>query len=166
MTDLRMILDPGGSSGRPGFNIVTFPSGQVPLQVSTKTTLDRVINSALVATGFPTLYEYQWISAATDLETQNKLAGLDWHIKNGQMRRTSWEIVIYNLSEPFTEVGTARKRYRVPGTTNIAEISLGSGLFQFTYWIALQGYLTMVKESFHTYRFGFQEGTYLTSAME
>jgi|694.fasta_scaffold119887_3 hypothetical protein len=158
MADLRIILDPGGSEGREGFNIAVYPNGTTPLTVEQSSGLERKINGGLIATGFPDRLKYSWTSLVPDPADRRRLQALENWIKEAQMNRAQWEIVIYQLAEPYSEPGPNKTRYQVPGTTDLAQVDGFNGI---TYWIALQGFLTFAKENFYTYRFTFQEGTKL-----
>lgn len=159
MSDLRIILDPGGSEGREGFNITVYPNGTTPLIVEQSSSLERKINAGLIATSFPDRLKYTWTSIVPNPVDRRKLQALDNWIREAQMTGREWEIVIYQLAEPYSEAGPNKTRYQVPGTDDLDQIEGFDGI---TYWIALQGFLTLTKESFYSYRFTFQEGTKLT----
>lgn len=168
-TDLSLIIDPGGTTERPGINLQIFPSGQAPIDESFEGGASRTASGALLAGGFADITEFsiEIVLEAADYRKLNAL--LTWSQQSKQTLNP-FEIVIYNLIEPYTELGTTRTRYLVPGTTILDQIELSTGYYQWTYWVALQGllYFDSVQQVGPCYKcvLNFQEGTKLTQAME
>lgn len=168
-TDLSLIIDPGGAVDRPGINLQIFPSGQAPIDESFEGAVGRTAAGALLAGGFSDITEFsiETVLAASDFRTLNAL--LTWS-QQAKRTLTPFEIVIYNLIQPYDELGATRTRYLVPGTTVIAQTELQTGYYQWTYWVALQGllYFDSVQQVGNCYQctLSFQEGTKLTQSME
>lgn len=167
---LSLIIDPGGiPGGRPGINLRVYPSGEVPIKSEYRQeSVGRTANAKLVQGGLGDLQDFSCTFHLAGPEFQS-LYGLDIATKTGNRQRTNSEIVVYNLVQPFTEIVTARTRYKVPGTSLIESVSLGGGYTRFSYWIAIQGTFEWTykqKGSLYECEFKFTEGTKLTSTME
>jgi hypothetical protein len=84
--------------------------------------------------------------------------------------RSDWEILIYNLAKPYSEVALTRSRYIVPGTPVINQIDVGNSYFRWVYWVAVQGELQINKATqkgvFFECDLSFFESTKLTSDLE
>lgn len=168
-TELSLIIDPAGIAGmRDGINLQVFPSGENPLiATDSEISLQRTANNSLLANSTrPVInFDTRFVLEQPDF---NSLKGLYDYNMNASAGLNPFEIVIYNLVEPFSEIATARTRYRVPDTSNIEEI-VGTYATKFTYWVALQGVFNMdwrqVGRLFEV-NFSFKEGTKLTSSME
>jgi len=168
-TELSLIIDPGGIAGvRDGINLQVFPSGEIPLKsTDSQISLQRTANNSLLAnTTRPVLnFETQFVLNQVDF---NSLKGLYEYNMNASAGLNPFETVIYNLTEPFSEIAIARTRYRVPATGNIEGI-VGTYATKFTYWVALQGVFNInwtQKGALFEVDFRFEEGTKLTSSME
>lgn len=170
MADLSYIIDPAGDASRPGINLQVFPSGETPLDndgVDLATT--RLANNELAAGDFNFRYEFDFDTVLT-LQNYGKLEGLIKLLRSRVNSLGQWEVVLYNLAEPFSEISTSRSRYMVPGTTVITQENLGDGMYYWEYWVAIQGALSIRNKK----RYGahyettleFTEGTLLTSTME
>lgn len=168
-TDLSLIIDPAGTIERPGINLQVFPSGGAPIDEGFEGAVGRTASGALLAGGFADITEFsiETVLEAADYRKLNAL--LTWSQQSKQTLNP-FEIVIYNLIEPYNELGAARSRYLVPGTVVLDQIELQTNYFQWTYWVALQGllYFDSVQQIGACYKctLSFQEGTKLTSAME
>jgi len=168
-TDLSLIIDPGGTTERPGINLQVFPSGDEPILNTFEGAVQRTASGALLAGGFSDIIEFSidTVLTASDYRALNAL--LTW---SQQAKKTlqAFEVVIYNLIEPYSELGTARTRYLVPGTAVLDQEELQTGYYRWTYWIALQGllYFDSVQQVGGCYQctLSFQEGTKLTQAAE
>jgi hypothetical protein len=170
MADLSLVIDPGGISGiRPGINLQVFPSGDSVADFQPYgTQAERLSNSALSSGGFENLYEFS-TSFHLDKTEFNKLFSLLQWNQNERLNGRPWEVIIYNFVQPFTEMASSRSRYKVPGTSVITQTSLGLGLFQWEYWVAIQGSVVanyVQVGSKYQVSMGFQEGTKLTASME
>lgn len=167
-TDLSIIIDPGGIPDiRPGINLQVFPSGSTPLQRDSETLPTLTANQALAFGGFDDIQQFTFEAYLTATQF-NSVQSLDSYNKSAKRSGDPFEVVIYNLVEPYTETVANRTRFKVPGTDILEETDLGT-LTKFTYWIALQGYLGVNWEQYgilYKTTFTFLEGTRLTSAME
>ena len=169
MADLAYIIDPGGiPGGRPGINLLVKPDGNEPLTwPSLGPDSLRLPNSNLSAGGFNELMEFSW-SSTLDAESYAKLRGLNSAILAAKSQLQQWEVVIYNLVEPFYELSQARTRFAVPGTP-IEQTAAGNGWINWKYWIAVQGSLTVEPRqagSLYQVNFEFTEGLKLVPSME
>ena len=168
MADLSLIIDPGGSGTRPGINLQVFPSDDLPSFQPMGTTGERLSNSSLSSGGFENLYEFETKAYLSGLD-RDKLESVLIYNQNQRLLGNDWEIVIYNLTRPFVEIGTARSRFRVPGTENLTQTNIGQGLFRWAYWIAIQGSLEATfnqRGSLFETTLVFREGTKLTTDQE
>jgi len=166
-TDLSLVLDPGGIPGvRPGINLQVFPASD-PISLEWGGTVSRLGNSNLSSAGIEERYEFT---------TKFFLKGLDFYKfrsllafnEQAKVNGDPFEIVIYNLYEPYSEISPVRTRFIVPGTSPIEEEPMGSTI-RWTYWVALQGHIqanTALKGNFQEIEMTFTEGTKLTAAME
>jgi len=169
MADLSIVLDPGGvPGGRPGINLPVYPSGQEPIRWSSLgPDIQRLSNANLSAGGFSELMEFGWTATLEEAD-YNKLKALIVAIQQTKSQLKQWEVVIYNLTEPFVELGLARSRFRVPGTT-IDTIDMGNGWLQYSYYLALQGSLSITPRrvgAYYVCDFEFVEGLKLTKEIE
>lgn len=169
-TDLSLVLDPGGIEGvREGINLRVYPSGDSignfqPVGIQA----ERLANGSLSSGGFGNLYEFSTSFYLTG-EDFDKLYSLLAYNQNARELGQPWEIVIYNLVRPFTEISSSRTRFMVPGTSVIREVSMGNGLTSFTYWVALQGAMVanwVQQGEYFEVAMSFQEGTKLGSEIE
>jgi len=153
---------------RDGINLQVFPSGENPLNsTDSDIAIQRTANNSLLAnTTRPVInFNTKFVLEQPDF---NSLKGLYDYNMNASAGLSPFEIVIYNLVEPYSEIATARTRYRVPDTDNIEEI-VGTYATKFTYWVALQGVFNInweQKGRLFVVDFRFEEGTKLTSSME
>ena len=168
-TDLSIIIDPGGTPPRPGINLQVFPSGAQPLQPVISNPPSRTSSAALLAGGYADIQEFSFDATLEYQDFMRLKAVLDWQ---DQSRRdlTPFEVLIYNLTEPFSELTTSRTRFIVPGTSIISQEDYGGGYFNFIYWVALQGVLVLEKSDQKGQCFevtlSFFEGTKLLSSDE
>jgi hypothetical protein len=168
-TDLSLVIDPGGSLDRPGINLQVFPSGSSPIDQSFEGAVGRSGAGALVAGGFADITEFtiNTVLTASDYRALNAL--LTWS-QQSKKSLNPFEIVVYNLIEPYSELGATRSRYLVPGTIVLDQTELQTDYYQWTYWVALQGllYFDSVTQMGACYQcqLSFQEGTKLTQSME
>lgn len=169
-TRLSYIIDPGGIAGiRPGINLRVFPSGNQPhTAVYTPDVRSRTANSNLVIGEYNDLQDFETTFSLTGTDFA-KMMSLDTYTKRRFNQRLNSEIVVYNLVQPYSEIAATRTRFKVPATDVIESVSLGSGLFRLTYWVAIQGtfqWSYVQKGSIYECQFKFQEGTQLTASME
>lgn len=171
MSDLSIIIDPGGIQGiRPGINIQVFPQ-DTPMDPQNRgTDADRLANSNLTTGGLGTLFDISWTSTLSE-SLYYPMSGLLNYTKQARVNGEPWEVVIYQLVEPFVEESVNRTRYKVPNTDVISEevIDATTGLKRWVYWIALQGALEVQTQrtgSCFKCTFNFKEGTLLTASME
>lgn len=169
-TDLSLIIDPGGTGDRPGINLRVYPAGEQPLEYAgSSDTLRRTTNRNLAAGGYDDLqnFSFEIVLSTPDFIALNGL--LNWS-QQQKAKRSDWEIVLYNLAEPYSELALTRNRFKVPGTPLIDQQSIGGNYFNFTYWIAIQGslQLTSKQQTGDMWRLSltFEEGTKLTATME
>ncbi|CBA17862.1 virion structural protein [Acaryochloris phage A-HIS2] len=163
-----IIIDPGGiQSVREGINLRTDPFEYQESDL--ETSLARTSNAQLVAGGLKEKFVITWKALVNESDFNQLRRLIKFNTTQRSQGRT-YETVIYNLFEPFSEVAAARTRFRVPATSNIEEDGPDTlGLTDFTYWVALQGYLEMTYErrgSCQLVTFTFNEGTSLTSDLE
>jgi hypothetical protein len=169
-TELSFIIDPGGDASRPGLNLQVFPSGEDPLGddgLAISTT--RAANNELVPGDFDFRYTFEFDCVLT-VENYGKLEALLRLLKRRVNQLGQWEIVLYNLAQPFSENAQSRSRYIVPGTSLISQEDMGSGWFFFEYWVAIQGNLSITSKrrrgGHYEISLAFEEGTFLSQAME
>lgn len=170
MADLSLVIDPGGVAGvRDGINLQVFPSGSTPLKWQTKgVPVRRTANERLVASSWKTQLDFStdFFLGAEDYADLQSL--IDYN-RAAASELGEFEVVVYNLVEPFSEIAEARTRFMVPGTSVISQIAFGGSLYRWTYWVAVQGNIEITTEqhgSFYQVSMEFTEGTRLTSAME
>jgi hypothetical protein len=170
VSDLSLIIDPGGTGDRPGINLQVFPSGSEPLNSRfnvgepTYTT-----NRQIAAKGFDDKQDFTF-SVKLELSDYYKLESLVHWSAAQKDARSDWEILIYNLAKPYSEVALTRSRYIVPGTPVINQIDVGNSYFRWVYWVAVQGELQINKATqkgvFFECDLSFYESTKLTSDLE
>jgi hypothetical protein len=170
MSDLSLVIDPGGQPGiRPGINLRVFPAGDAPAQFQqVGVEPERLSNSGLSSGGFEDLYDFT-TEFYLDGPEFNQFMGLMAFLKNRRTQNLPWEVVVYNLVTPFTEMAASRTRFKVPSTAVIEQVALGNGLSRFTYWVAVQGAITANWSqigSKYQVDMRFQEGTFLSAGME
>jgi hypothetical protein len=168
--DLSLVIDPAGVPGvRPGINLQVFPSGDSIGDFGpVGTQAERLASGSLSSGGFKQLYEFS-TSFYLNGEDFDKLYSLMAFNQNARELGRPWEIVIYNLVRPFSEIRASRSRFKVPGTDVIRSVTFGSGLMEFTYWVCVQGSMVMnwqQEGSFYNCAISFQEGTFLGSELE
>lgn len=168
-TDLSLVIDPGGIAGvRDGINLQVFPCGDEPLQWRTKGVAPRrTANSRLVASSWPSFLEFETEFALDATQLARLQALVDFNV-NSASQLSTFEVVVYNLVEPFSELAPARTRFKVPGTNVITTESFGS-LTRYTYWVAIQGNIQITYRQQGTLflvSLDFTEGTRLTASME
>jgi hypothetical protein len=172
-TDLSFIIDPGGLPGvRPGINLQVFPDGNVPLTLNTSESdsSSRSANGRLLSGGYSEFYSFSFEAMVTAAEYQKLKALYRWSLSRRE-QSLSFEIVIYQLAEPFTELSATRTRYKVPGTNVISQVALDGSpvVYEWCYWIALQGMLKVTGEQVgecYRCKFDFVEGSKLLSSQE
>lgn len=164
MSKLSYLIDPAGDGIIQGANLLVYPDGVAPYvpledQVSTSRTFNGGIYYGSI---YPQL-SYS-LEATLTADEFNRLYSLINYLKDKAYKGLNGEVVVYNLAQPFSEVGTVRTRKAVPSTP-ITEENLGSAK-RFTYWIAQQGLLSL--PSFYRYgnlykvSLNFLEGSILT----
>lgn len=168
MADKNIVIDPGGIEGiREGINLQVFPNEYK--EGILDTSFSRTANAELIVGGLKERYELTF-RALVEPSDFRKLRSLISYNIQARSESKTYEVVIYNFFEEFTETAAARTRFRVPGTTDIEAIGPDSiGLTQFSYWVAMQGYLEMSYErsgACQMVTFTFREGTFLTSGLE
>lgn len=169
-TDLSIIVDPGGIPGvRPGINLQVFPSGETIGDFGpTGTQAERLASGSLSSGGFKKLIEFSTSFYLTGGDFDRFYSLMQFN-QNARELGQPWETVLYLLNQPFSEIGSQRTRFKVPGTDIIRAVTFGSGLIHFTYWVAVQGALVMNYQQegeFFNCAITFQEGTFLSSDME
>ena len=170
MVALSLVIDPGGIGGRPATNLQIFPDGNTPLRyISTATNPVYTTNRQIAADGFDDQIKFEF-DCKLDLNDFSKLQALINYSKAQKYAIKQWEIVLYNLCVPYSETSEIRSRFRVPGTPNIIEESESAQLTRFSYWVAIQGQLSLLKAnlqgSFYVCSLKFEESTKLTSDLE
>lgn len=170
MTTLSYIIDPGGDSNRPGINLQVFPSGDNPLEIEDQgLEVTRLANNELAPADFDFRYELAFETVISTLNYK-RLSAVLHKLQNRVGELGQWEIVLYNLAEPFSEFAPARTRYMVPGTTVITQQDMGNGEFYWEYWVAIQGSLIVTEKrqygAHQKLTLEFTEGTLLTAGME
>lgn len=172
MADLSLVIDPGGIAGiRPGINLLIEPSGNHPLEsIEDGVNPERLANGNLSLGGFEERLEFE-CEAYLELGDYYKLKGLLNYMENARATGGPWEIVIYNLCDPFVEESASRSRFIVPSTSVISQelIAANPDIYRWVYWIAVQGGLSMDSVrvgDFYKVNLSFIEGTKLTSDME
>lgn len=164
--DLSLIIDPGGISGiREGINLRVYPSGSNPGQFQpVGPDAERLSNSGLSAGGFDYLYEFETTVHLKPDEFQKLRSLLAWN-ENRRIQNQPWEVVIYNLVEPFSEISQTQTRLKVPDTNILKQVPESFGLTYYEYWVAIQGALratyTQEGECWKV-ELTFKEGTRLT----
>ena len=168
MSRLSLIIDPGGIAGvRTGINLRVYPAGESVAQFQeVGTPSERLANSGLSSGGFEDRYEFTTSFYLEGAEWIKFKSLLNWN-KNRRLNGQPWETVIYNLVEPFSEIRATRSRMIVPSTAVISTTDVGNGLFEYVYWIAIQGAISanyvQVGRMFKV-DMVFQEGTFLSAS--
>lgn len=169
--DLSVVIDPGGIDGvRPGINEITYPDGDTPINwknIGTKG--ERIANASLKAGGFDERLVFNW-SATVDQNQYDRILALISYNEKAKAALKPWQVVVYNLAQPYTEISESRNRYKVPSTSILEQTDLGNNMYLWKYYIALQGslYLSNIKRLGKLYNltFDFVEGIKLTKEME
>lgn len=164
MTDLAVLIDP------TGINLPTYPAGEAPISYNASSaTPNRTASGVIAAASLGDIQELSWECYINEAEFA-LAKSLNMKIEEAQRTFNNFEVVIYNLTEPFSEIGAARTRYKIPGTDIITQEDLGGGNYLWTYWIASQGLLTMTNVErmgeLYKIKYDFYEGTKLTASME
>lgn len=130
-----LLLDPGGTPPlrTPGINLLLYPESQLT------PTQESLVTSELSAFG-------QLITGTSgdriSFETEFQLPQSEWDqlkaLKNW-LHGTggNYEVILYYLWEPYSELGEGRSRAKVPDTT-VSTVPLGQ-VTQYTYYPVLQG---------------------------
>ncbi len=168
--DLSFIIDPGGIPGvREEINLQVFPSSEdIPQFQPYGSEGQRLSNDSLSSGGTKNLYEFQ-TTVTLEREEFTKLQSLLLWNQNRRQQNLPWEVVIYNLVQPFVEVAPSRSRLIIPETTVIDDEDLGLGLKRWEYWVAIQGSLVGSFQQVGTLyiaSLAFREGTFLGSDLE
>jgi hypothetical protein len=170
MSALSYIIDPGGAYDRPGINLQVFPDGDNALGAeSLGINFQRLANNELAPADYDFRYKFSF-DATMDSLKFHKLNGLLNLLQENANNLGQWEVVLYNLAEPFSEIGQSRSRYKVPSTAVITQEDLGDGFYFWQYWVAIQGSLKITKSQKYGGHFKvnlqFSEGTFLGSNLE
>lgn len=166
--DLSIIIDPGGVIGvRDGINIQAFITAPITLRPD-PLSIRRTSNGNLLAKTSTRKYNFT-TEFYLDQPEYLALRALYEYSLIQSSNAQPFEIVVYMLAEPFSEIVPERTRYMVPGTSVVNTTDMTNGLFEITYYIAVQGAFNMASEREGTkykINFTFDEGFKLTSDLE
>lgn len=158
-----LLIDPGGTPPiRPtGINLPFYPESQPQfLDTGISVTGVNAGGASFIGSG-EQLYSFQATGMLTEAEWRSLYALYQWQIQN----EATYEVVVYWLFDPLTEIAAARSRKPVPPPALNTAVSVGGGLSEFTYFPVIQGDLEvkgdLVGRDHYAVQLTFYEGTIL-----